>query len=150
MNISQKGIDMIKGFEELFLRSYQDDGGTWTVGYGTTRYAMGKAVGPDETITEQVAEILLLQKLKDNDVRISELVKVPLTQNQWDATADFEYNLGDGALASSTYLRILNTGAYTAAVPHLLAWDEITIHGTKQVAPGLLKRRQAEMQLFLS
>lgn len=148
--ISQEGIDFIKSFEGVRLRSYADAGGTFTIGWGSTRYVTGKPVGYNETITLEAANVLLYTKLNDNDVRIAELVKVPLSQNEWDAVADFEYNLGDGALAGSTFLRILNTGDFLGAAPHLLAWDEVTVNGTKHVSPDLLKRRQAEMQLFLS
>lgn len=112
MNTSQKGIDMIKGFEELSLNSYQKSNGDWAIGYGTTRYALGKIVLPNESITEQVAEILLLQRLNDIDSLMLRIVMVPLTQNQWDATADFIYNLGDCTFALSAYLGILNTGDY--------------------------------------
>lgn len=150
MNISQSGINLIKHFEGVRLKSYQDSAGVYTIGYGSTRYATGKRVGPDETITEQVADILLTQKLNQNDAVINALVKVPITQNQHDALASFEYNVGDGALRTSTLLKLLNAKDYHGAAIHFTDWDKITVKGQKEVSQDLLKRRQEEAKLFLS
>lgn len=46
---------------------------------------------------------------------VQRLVKVPLTQGQFDALVDFVFKLGGGRLASSTLLRNLNAGKYDEA-----------------------------------
>lgn len=149
MNTSQEGIDLIKGFEEFRSHSYQDSVGIWTIGYGSTRYATGKHVGPNEQIAETVADILLTQKIHQNDQVMNQVIKVTIPQNQWDALSSLMYNIGDGAFSTSTLLRVLNSGDHTAASAHFLDWDRITLHGEKIVAPGLLNRRKKEQALFL-
>jgi lysozyme len=72
------------------------------------------------------------------------LVRVPLTQGQFDALVDFCFNLGEGRLAGSTLLRELNAGLYAAAGQQLLAWD----HAGGKVIPGLKARREAELALW--
>lgn len=53
-SLSQKGLDLIKGFEGLRLRAYRDPAGVWTIGYGHTG-----GVKPGQVITRARAEELL-------------------------------------------------------------------------------------------
>lgn len=46
MQISKNGIELIKRFEGLRLKAYQDSVGVWTIGYGWTQPVDGKKVGP--------------------------------------------------------------------------------------------------------
>lgn len=90
---------------------------------------------------------------KDNDIAenaVNSLVKVQLNQNQFDALVSFVFNLGKGALASSTLLKLLNAGNYQAAADQLLRWNKGKVKGRLQVIDGLTKRREAERKLFLS
>jgi lysozyme len=77
---------------------------------------------------------------------VSSLVKVPLNQNQFDALVSFTYNCGSGALKGSTLLRKLNNGDYDGAAAEFPRWTK----GGGVVLPGLVRRRAAEMHLFLS
>ncbi len=77
---------------------------------------------------------------------IGHLVKVALTQGQFDALVDFTFNLGAGRLAKSTLLRCLNSGRYDAAAEQLLLWD---LAGG-EVNLGLKARREAELRLWKS
>jgi len=83
-----------------------------------------------------------------NDVR--SLVKVPLTQNQFDALVSFQYNTG--GLAGSTLLRKLNAGDYQGAADQFLLWDKVTDPITRQKKPFavLTERRVKERKLFLT
>ncbi|HEV2325304.1 MAG TPA: lysozyme, partial [Terracidiphilus sp.] len=63
---------------------------------------------------------------------------------QFDALADFCFNLGQGRLAASTLLRDLNAGRYDDARRQLLLWD----HAGGRVIPSLQARRQAEFDLW--
>jgi len=87
--------------------------------------------------------------LRQADVAVAEasvqrLVKVPLSQGQFDALVDFVFNLGAGRLASSTLLRDLNAGQYEAAGQQLLLWD----HSGGVEVEGLKARREAELALW--
>jgi len=146
MRISNKGIALIKQFEGLRLDAYQDSVGVWTIGYGWTQSVEGKPIRAGMTIKEETAERLLRTGLVSYESDVSKLVKVKLTQGQFDALVSFAYNLGSRSLSTSTLLRKLNSGAYAGAADEFLRWNKA---GGK-VLDGLTRRREAERALFLS
>lgn len=77
---------------------------------------------------------------------VTKLVKVPLNQNQFDALVSFEFNIGYGAFNSSTLLKLLNQGKYIDAANQFERW----VYANKKVLPGLVKRRAAEKELFIT
>jgi lysozyme len=97
-------------------------------------------------ITEDQANQLLTEELNHFVEIINQVVQVDLTQNQFDALVSFTYNLGDGNLRKSTLLRKLNAGDYQGAADEFPKWDR----AGGQVIAGLLRRRNAERDLFLS
>ncbi len=141
MEISQKGIDLIKTFEGCRLEAYKCPAGVWTIGYGHT----GADVVPCRKITQDEAERLLRQDLTVHCNNVSKLVKVPLNQNQFDALVSFEYNEGYGAFQNSTMLKFLNSGHYALASGQFDRW----IYANGKVWQGLVNRRKAEKELFL-
>lgn len=138
--INQKGLDLIKTFEGLKLSSYDDGVGVWTIGYGHTRN-----IRPEMTISKEQAELYLQEDLERFEKAVSRLVKVQLTDNQFSALVAFVFNIGDGAFAYSTLLKLLNEARYHAAAQQFLRWDK----AQGKVLPGLTRRRGAEMRLFL-
>lgn len=139
---NQAGVDLIKGFEGLRLAPYKDPVGLLTVGYG-------HLVKPGEqfgTLTEAEAEDLLRNDLRDAESAVERLVKVPLTDNQHAALVSFTFNCGGGNLEKSTLLKKLNAKDYAGAGFEFLKWNKA---GGKILA-GLVRRRRAEMELFLS
>lgn len=139
--LGENGKWLIQGFEKLSLVAYKDGGGVWTIGYGHT--------GPDVNY-DMICTIAQADKWFDQDTEtaiagINRLVKVPLTQNQFDALVSFVYNLGVGAFEKSTLLKVLNAGDYAGAADQLLRWD----HDNGVQVPGLTRRRKAERELFL-
>lgn len=141
MNISQKGIDIIKKFEGCKLTAYQDQTGVWTIGYGST-----ENVTPNLTITQDDAEARLINHLSNICSLITGYIKVPCNQNEFDALCSFAYNLGAAALKRSTLLQKMNTGDYMGAADEFHKWCMVAGHPS----PGLLRRRVAERTLFLS
>ncbi len=146
MRISDKGISLIKQFEGLRLTAYQDSVGVWTIGYGWTQPVDGKPIRPGMTIKEETAERLLRTGLVGYESDVSKLVKVKLTQGQFDALVSFAYNLGARALSTSTLLQKLNAGDYAGAADEFPRWNKA---GGKALL-GLTSRREAERALFLS
>lgn len=142
---SSVGLNLIKGLEGKRTVSYDDGVGVWTIGYGTIKYPNGVRVKKGDTCTEQQAEDYLRNDLEKFETAINKLVKVPLTQNQFDALASFTYNLGETNLANSTLLRKLNKRDYQGAADQFLVWNKA---GGK-VMKGLVRRREAERALFL-
>ena len=139
MNIGQKGIDLIKHFEGCELNAYKCPAGVWTIGYGHI-----KGVSKGMSITQEQAEQMLLDELKEYENYINELVTVNLSQNQFDALVSWVYNLGPANLQSSTLLKVLNSGDYSGVPAQIERWNKA---GGK-VLEGLIRRREAESALF--
>lgn len=146
MQTSEKGIALIKQFEGCKLTAYQDSVGVWTIGYGWTQPVDGKPIRAGMTIKQETAERLLKTGLVSYESDVSRLVKVGLSQGQFDALVSFTYNLGARSLSTSTLLRKLNAGDYAGAADEFLRWNKA---GGK-VLNGLTRRREAERALFLS
>ena len=139
MQTSQRGIDLIKRFEGLRLRAYDDGVGIPTIGYGHTA-----GVKPGMTITADQAVQFLREDLHSAERGIDRLVSVHLCQHQFDALASLVFNIGGTAFRDSTLLRKLNAGDYTGAAAQFERW----VHGGGKILPGLVKRRAAERAMF--
>lgn len=137
----QRGIDLIKRFEGLRLRSYLCPANVWTIGYGHTGN-----VTSNQIITSEQAESILKSDLQRFENAVSDAVKVPLNQNQFDALVSLAFNIGVGAFSGSTLVRMLNAANYTGAADQFLRWNR----AGGRVLDGLTRRRQAERALFLS
>ena len=141
MQLSPQGLELIKRSEGFRSRLYLDAAGYETIGYG--HKIVSTDAFPGE-ISEAQATTLLLSDVKKAEEAVERLVKVPLTQGQFDALVDFCFNVGAGRLAASTLLKELNAGQYAQAGLQLLRWD----YAAGQPNSGLKTRRTAELQLF--
>jgi lysozyme len=143
MQISEAGLALLKRSEGFRSRTYLDAAGLPTIGYGH------QLVHPEffpNGISEAQATAILTNDLRETEKAVARLVKVALTQGQFDALVDFCFNVGEGKLEVSTLLKDLNSGQYEAAAEQLLRWDHV---GTQEIA-GLKARREAEFQLWHS
>lgn len=141
MQTSNKGMDLIKRFEDLKLGAYRDSVGIPTIGYGHTHN-----VKMGDVITGEQADKYLREDLLVAELTINTNVKVKLTQNQFDALASFVFNLGSGNFVKSTLLKKLNAGDFAGAAGEFGKWVNA---GGKKLA-GLVKRRAAEREVFIS
>lgn len=141
MNVSKTGIDLIKSFEGCSLKSYKCPAGVWTIGYGHT----GENIKSGMIISQDQAEEYLKQDLKRFEIGVNNLVKVDLTQGQFDALVSFSFNCGIGALKTSTLLKLLNQGKYDAAADEFDKW----VYVGRIKLNGLVRRRKAEKEMFL-
>ena len=90
MKLSTNGKNIIKEHEALRLKAYlPTPNDVWTIGWGHTKTAK-----QGMTITEAQAEVLLSSDVAWAEAAVNQLVKVPLTQNQFDALVSFTFNLG--------------------------------------------------------
>ena len=142
MKISNTGLDLIKSFEGLSLKSYICPAGVYTIGFGHT----GVEVTPNQIISLEEADNLLRKDVNRFETGINSLVTVDLNQSQFDSLVSLSFNIGLGAFKSSTLLRVLNAGQYIEAASQFLRWNK----GGGRVLPGLVRRREAESQLFVS
>lgn len=139
-------VSLIKRFEGLRLKAYQDSVGVWTIGYGTT-LINGIAVQSGMVITEAQANEYLLSDLSTKFVpSIQRNTRALITQSMFDALCCFTYNVGQGNLNKSTLLKDLNASKYLDAAAGFMQWTKA---GGKELV-GLVKRRSAEKDLFLA
>ncbi|MCK1065062.1 lysozyme [Pluralibacter gergoviae] len=149
MQVSDKGIELIKRFEGCSLSAYPDPGTggvPWTIAYGWTGNVDGKPIRPGMKIDQATADRLLRTGIVSYDQAVSKMLKVKVTQNQYDALVSLAYNIGTRALSTSTLMKKLNAGDYSGAADEFLRWNK---SGGK-VMPGLTNRRKAEREVFLS
>lgn len=137
-------IDLIKKYEGFKPQSYQDSVGVWTIGYGTTRIN-GQSVKAGMTITEDRALELVKQEVNKLWSQIESILTIHLNDNQMNALVDFAYNLGFNALKTSTLMKYVNESQFDKAADEFGRW----VFAGGKVLPGLVKRREAEKQLFL-
>ena len=139
MKTSEEGIALIKKFEGCELASYICAGGVPTIGYGHT-----KDVKDGDTCTSEQAEEYLKEDLESFEAAVNRLVEVDLNQSQFDALVSWTFNLGWGALSSSTLLKVLNEDNFAGVPEQIKRWNRA---GGK-VLDGLVRRREAEALLF--
>ena len=140
MKTSGIGIELIKEFEGGRQVAYQDSVGVWTIGYGHT-----KDVYEGQLVIKKTCETMLAEDLEEFEDYVESYVKVELSQNQFDALVAWTFNLGPGNLRESTLLRKLNYGDYDSVPDEMRRWNKA---GGK-VLDGLVRRREAEAQLFI-
>lgn len=144
--LSIAGLDALRRHEGFSSVPYRDAAGHWTIGYGHK-----VAAGEDfASVTEAQAMQLLAGDVNAAEDAVNALVRVPLTQAQFDALVSFVYNVGAGAFRSSTLLKVLNAGDYAQVPAQLARWRFVTRGGQKVELAGLVSRRSAEGALFAS
>ena len=144
---SAKGRQLITEFEGCRLTAYPDPGtggDPWTIGVGHT----GAEVCPGMTISQQQADDYLASDLMRFEDAVSRIIKVPFTQDEFDATVSFTFNTGEGALAGSTFTRRINAGEDkpTCFKEEFPKW----VNGGNGPMPGLVRRRDAEVKLAVT
>jgi GH24 family phage-related lysozyme (muramidase) len=144
MKTSDKGLDLIKAHEGLRLSAYLCPANVWTIGYGHTSNAGQPTVKSGMRITRQEADEILRRDIRRFEDRVNRLVKVPITQGQFDALVSFDFNTG--ALHSSTLLKRLNAGRHQEIPAQLMRWTK----GGGRELKGLVNRRRDEAALWRS
>jgi lysozyme len=148
MRLDKKGYDLIKEFEGLSLKPYKCSAGVPTIGYGSTYYENGiKVQMSDAPITGARAEILLKNVADRFAQKVANLIKKPITQNQFNALVSFAFNVGSGALASSTLLKLVNENPNNAMISkEFLKWNKVN----RVPVQGLTNRRIKESALYFT
>jgi lysozyme len=139
MKHSKSAEQLAEHFEGCELHSYCKADGIWTIAYGHTRN-----VTKGMTCTLAQAEQWLAEDIRSAERDVNMMVKVDLTQPEFDALVDFVFNIGGERFFNSTCLRLLNRGDYHGAADEFLKWKFVK----GNVVAGLLSRRNAEHELF--
>jgi lysozyme len=141
MIIGPDGIALIKEFEGCRLKSYRDQRGVWTCGWGQT----GPSVTGNTHWTQAQADAKLVEALEIRSAQMSKILgDAETTQSNFDAMMSLAYNIGMGAFQGSEVCRDHKAGKYEAAAQAFLNWDNINHHEDK----GLHRRRLAERALY--
>jgi len=147
MKVNEATINIIKDFEGLRLTAYQDSAGVWTIGHGTTgRAGVGIDPYPGQAITKAEAEWYLQKAVEKFAANILPAITAPVGANEFGAFVSLAYNIGPSAFKRSSALRHFNAGDKERAGKSILLWNK----AGGRVLAGLVRRREAERQLFLT
>lgn len=147
MNISDRGLQLIKHFEGCELKAYRCAAGVITIGYGHTGDDFeGRPLTMGMTISQDEADEYLKLDLAVF-CRFINKQDFDIVQEQFDALVSFVYNVGTGNAEGSTLFKLLRKGPeyHREAAKQFLRWNK----AGGEVKRGLVRRRQAEMDLFL-
>jgi GH24 family phage-related lysozyme (muramidase) len=150
MDISPRGLALIKDYEAYAGEAYDDGEGVWTLGWGSIRWDMNTPVKKGDKCTVDQAEQLLRKEVSRVEDAIDASVKVPLTQGQADCLVSWGYNVGVGWIngkrkgGAATLIKYLNRGQYDKVPSELLKFRKGAKTGN--VIGGLINRRKRELQ----
>jgi len=155
MNISKEGKEFLTKLEGgVFHNCYIDSGGEPTIGVGHLLthgermsgkiWIKGYSVDYIDGLTTEQCHDLLERDLELAVMAVNNYVVAILTQYQFDALVSFVFNIGIGAFADSTLLKLLNQGDYHAVPQQMRRW----IYDNGNVVQGLINRRQKEIDYW--
>lgn len=134
MKTNAAGVALIRGFERLELRAYQDGGWVWTIGWGHTG-----GVLPGDVWTPRMAETVFLADLKKSESIVNGFRTHTWTENQFSALVSFTFNCGERDLA-----RLIGKPDIPGRI------IKYCRDRRGDIEPGLQRRRREELALFLS
>lgn len=165
MKLSKAGADLMHRFEGCRNKPYLCPAHIWTIGYGHVLYqdqirwpmvaSEGKPARKEYSLKPEDARVWSkteIEELFSADVASFERGVLRLIpgvvgrQGAFDALVSFAFNAGLGNLQRSTIRMKANRGDWEGAAEAFMAW---TKGGGKEL-PGLVRRRKAEIELFLS
>lgn len=139
LRTGERGTALIKSFEGLRLRAYRCPAGVLTIGYGHTG-----GVREGQIITAEMAQVYLLKDLRRFEKHTAaNVTRRALRQNQFDACISLCYNAGyriRGNLARS--LNVNDTEGVAREFRKI-------VHAKGKKLPGLVRRREAEIKLYM-
>ena len=145
--ISDKLFNIISNYEG-FIAIPIWDYMQYSVGYGSGyNWDAKRPVNKTDIIDKATAKRWLLLEAQDKYDFVMSKVRVPVTDNQLLALSSFTYNVGESAFAGSTLLKLLNNGTNKDVIAKQF---DLWVNAGGSVNKGLVGRRKAEKQLFLS
>jgi lysozyme len=145
MKVNADGYALLKRFEGCRLTAYRCPSNVATIGYGNTFYENGDKVKDGDVITQQRADELAKFIVEQFAVSVRALITQTLNENQFSACVSLAYNIGTGGFKKSSVLRKLNVNPQDSTIADSFRlWNK----GGGVVLKGLVKRREAEIQLY--
>ena len=144
-------LDLTKAAEGCRLHAYPDPASgnlPITIGWGNTCRADGTKFKLGDTVTQSEADNLLQFTLNQKGKEVNHLLgSTVLTQNEFDALVDFEYNVGEGNLGGSSLLKMIKLNpANPAIAAEFMKWE----YANHEIFNGLVHRRLAESKLYFT
>ncbi|MDN5283943.1 MAG: glycoside hydrolase, family 24 [Mucilaginibacter sp.] len=96
----------------------------------------------NRSITQEEAATLLDSDMQFAVSSVQRNIRVPLTQNQFDALVSFTFQQGSSGFANSSVNTLVNSGRYLEAASALRNFSNVS-------ADGRVHRRGEEADLFL-
>ena len=146
LKISPIGLNMICHYEGYSPTIYLCPSQKKTIGIGHLVRSYELERYENAILTKEDAMELLKKDMEREQNHLRKLVKVPLTQNQWDALSSLIMNIGAGNFSSSTLLKTLNRGHKNLIPMQIKRW----IYSRGRRLNGLIKRRGSECGLWNS
>jgi len=158
MTYSDNLVNKLKVWEGYKRTAYNDSGDRLTIGVGhaltKSERTSGKIVIDGEAVrfknglsNEEINKLLR----QDLDLLENEVIDALdinafrlLNQNQFDAIMSFVFNVGTYAFEKSTLLKKLNAGEFGNVPAQLRRW----VHDNGNIIPGLVARREKEIELW--
>lgn len=145
-------LPLVQEFEGCHLSAYPDpetNNEPWTIGWGTTVYSNGTKVKKGDTISQTLADNLLLERLQKDELILSK--RIPhwssMNNNQKAALISFTYNCGSSWFGSNGFNSLTKVIAERnySKVPEVLM---LYVNPGGPTEAGLRRRRKAEGDLF--
>lgn len=146
MRLDEPGRDFIYKQEGVRLKAYLDVASIPTIGVGFTYFPGGKKVKIGDSITLSQCDSMFITIVADFENAVNKLVKVTLTQSQFNSLVSFSFNCGTAALAGSTLLKRINAKSSPELIKAaFLMW----VKAGGKINADLVRRRTQEAELFL-
>lgn len=140
MITSPTGRQAIMLREGVVLHAYRDTRGILTIGVGHTTAAGPPMVLDGMTITMAQCDAILAADLAGVETAVNSAVRMPISQNAFDACVSLAFNIGAPGFIGSSVVRQINAGNIQGAADDFLMWDR---------PPEILGRRRGERAQFL-
>ncbi|CAM5764304.1 hypothetical protein LMIY3S_01102 [Labrys miyagiensis] len=138
LSVSKRGLIELIGHEAIVQTPYKDSKGVWTIGVGHTRSAGPpdpRSFGGAMTL-EKVVELFQadIGKFADD---VNSVLKVTVSQAEFDALVSFHFNTG--GIKRASLIKSLNAGDRKKAAEEFMNWNK---------PPEIVGRRSKEQKLF--
>jgi len=148
MKLNNAGYLLITEFEGFSAKPYLCSAKVPTIGYGNCYYPDNKRVTIlDPPITKAQA-FEMFKVIADRFAsKVSNLVKTPLNQNQFNACVSLAYNIGMANFMNSTLLKLVNKNHNDILIGlEFKRWNKVN----KKEVSGLTRRRNYESDIYFS
>ncbi len=140
MRTSHRGLLAIEAREGVRLHAYRDSEGYPTIGIGHL-IVSGDGFSMKSVITQEQCDALFAEDIKKYENAVNSAVKVPLSQNQFDALVSVCLNIGIGGFTRSSIVKRLNAKNYSGAAEAIMMWKK---------PAAIIGRRRTEQKQFLT